>query len=72
MDVIVRKDSEVDVEKALSQRIEPPCSPNSQSTWGSQNETLHSPVAQQIIIEEDSDEDSGRSRSLQLPFFFNY
>jgi hypothetical protein len=68
MDVTIRKDSELDLEKALNHPVEPPCSPNSQSTWESQNETLNSPIVEQIVVEEDSDEESGRLRSLQLLF----
>jgi len=51
--------ADIDLEKANGTSGEPPYSPNSQSTWESQKETLHSsPIGERIIIEEDTDEES--------------
>jgi hypothetical protein len=51
----------IDLEKAIGTLGEPPYSPNSQSTWESQNDTLNSPaVAEHIVIEEDTDEEGGK------------
>jgi len=52
---------DIDVEKAngaLGEPVEPQFTPNSQSTWESQNETLNSPIEERIVIEEDTDEES--------------
>jgi hypothetical protein len=52
----------IDLEKATKGTSgEAPYSPNSQSTWESQNDTLNfpSPIVEQIVIDEDTDEGSG-------------
>ena len=54
--------ADIDVEKAnrtLGEPVEPQSTPNSQSTWQSQNETLNSPIEEPIVIEEDTDEETG-------------
>jgi hypothetical protein len=55
----------IDLEKANGTLGEPPFSPNSHSTWESQNETLNSPNAEPIVIEEDTDEESGKSKTVE-------
>jgi len=52
------KTAHIDLEKANGPLRKPQFSPNSQSTWESQNETLNSPNAEPIVIEEDTDEES--------------
>jgi len=60
-------DANIDLEEATGTSGEPPNSPNSRSTWESQNETLSSPIVEQpIVIEEDTDEESGKFQSIGL------
>ena len=60
-------DANIDLEKAAGNLGQSPCSPNSQSTWESQNPTLNIPIVEeQIIIEEDTDEESGKFRTTSL------
>ena len=60
-------DANIDLEKAAGNSGQPPCSPNSQSTWESQNPTLNVPIVEeQIIIDEDTDEESGKFRMTGL------
>ncbi|KAN0110989.1 hypothetical protein V8E51_007376 [Hyaloscypha variabilis] len=56
-------DANIDLEKAAGNLGQSPCSPNSQSTWESQNPTLNNPIVEeQIIIDEDTDEESVHRR----------
>ena len=60
-------DANIDLEKAAGNLGQSPCSPNSQSTWESQNPTLNIPIVdEQIIIEEDTVEESGKFRTTGL------
>jgi hypothetical protein len=62
MDKTIPTAANIDIEKAnetLGEPVEPQCTPNSQTTWESQNETLNSPIEERII-EEDTDEESGK------------
>ncbi|KAF8853600.1 hypothetical protein BDZ45DRAFT_69975 [Acephala macrosclerotiorum] len=53
----------IDLEKVAGTSGQPPYSPNSQSTWESQDDTLNSPVvADRIVIEEDTDEESAQAQ----------
>jgi hypothetical protein len=53
--------ADIDLEKATRGTSgEPPNSPNSQSTWGSQNRTLNSPIEVQIDVHDDTEEESGK------------
>ena len=64
MDLIA---ANIDLEKAAGGSGQPPCSPNSQSTWESQNPTLNVPIVEeQITIDEDTDEESGKFRTIGL------
>jgi len=56
-----RPATDIDLEKANSTFGESPHSPNSQLTWGSQDQTVNSSNLERIVIEEDSDEESGKS-----------
>jgi hypothetical protein len=63
MDKTIPTAANIDIEKAngaLGEPVEPQCTPNSQATWKSQNETLNSPIEELIVIEEDTDEESGK------------
>jgi hypothetical protein len=60
------KTAHIDLEKANGPLRKPQFSPNSQSTWESQNETLNSPNAEPIVIEEDTDEESGKFKTAGL------
>jgi len=51
----------IDVEKANGTLGEPTHSAKTQSTWQSQNETLNSLIEERIMIEEDTDDESGKS-----------
>jgi hypothetical protein len=56
-----RTAADIDLEKATrGTSREPPNSPNSQSTWESQNGTLNSPMEGHIDINEDTEEESGK------------
>lgn len=60
-------DVTIDLEKAAGNSGQPSCSPNSQSTWESQSPTLNVPIVEeQIIIDEDTDEESGKFRTTGL------
>jgi hypothetical protein len=56
----------IDLEKAIGTSGEPPSSPNSQSTWQSQNGTLNCPIAEQIDPEDDTEEESGKLSAADL------
>ncbi len=56
----------IDLEKAPRRSSrDAPYSPKSQSTWESQNDTLNSPspIVEQIVVDEDTDEESGKLQS---------
>lgn len=55
----------IDLENAIGISGEPPCSPNSQSTWQSQTRTLNSPIVEQIDPEHDFEEESVQSQRRQ-------
>jgi hypothetical protein len=59
--------ADVDLEKANGISGEQPYSSTSQSTWESQNgiwSSPNSPTGEQFVIEEDSDEESGKLQGL--------
>jgi hypothetical protein len=56
----------IDLENAIGISGEPPCSPNSQSTWQSQTRTLNSPIVEQIDPEHDFEEESGKFSAAEL------